>query len=66
MSLYNKPLAVEGLSSYRYAGRYGWIMIGARDAAEALCEASRSTDGPLSLERLEKWNGKEYVPVKST
>ena len=60
---HNKPLAAEGLRSYRYAGRYGWIMIGATDTAQALCQASRSTDGPLSVDHLEKWNGKEYVPV---
>ena len=27
----DKPLADHGLTSYRYRGRYGWIMIGARD-----------------------------------
>ena len=64
--LYNKPLAAVGLRSYRYGGRYGWIMIGARDDADALREASRSTEGPLNLERLEKWDGKKYAPVKST
>ena len=34
----NKPLAAHGLISYRYAGNYGWIMIGATDHAAALSE----------------------------
>ena len=37
--LHDRPLAAKGLVSYRYRGRYGWIMIGAKDNADALREA---------------------------
>lgn len=56
-----RPLAAPGLVSYRARGRYGWIMIGARDAADALREAHRSTPAPTDLQI---WNGSKYVPVK--
>lgn len=59
---HNKPLAVPGLSSYRYKGPYGWIMIGARDDEDALREAGRSTAAPVP-ENLQAWNGSEYVPL---
>ena len=32
-------MAAPGLDSYRYWGRYGWVMIGAKDAQDALNEA---------------------------
>lgn len=57
----NKPLAAEPWQSYRYWGRYGWIMIGAKDDNGALREAKRSTDGNMQLIRLQKWNGVRYV-----
>lgn len=57
------PCAAPGLVSYRYLGRYGWIMIGARDNADALREAKRSTDN-IDPSRLQVWNGTEYVPVQ--
>jgi hypothetical protein len=60
--LSDRPLAAKGLRSYRARGRYGWIMIGARDDAEALSEARRSTDDPRGLE---VWDGSRYVPVSS-
>lgn len=60
--LSDRPLAEKGLRSYRARGRYGWIMIGARDDAEALSEARRSTDDPRGLE---VWDGSRYVPVSS-
>lgn len=59
----NRPLAAEGLTSYRYQGRYGWIMIGARDANEALREASRSTGEPstaMDPAKLQVWRGGKY------
>ena len=56
----NKPMAAQGLTSYRYKGRYGFIMIGARDDKDALSEAKRSTRDAVSLENLEVWNGKKY------
>ena len=59
----NKPMAAQGLTSYRYKGRYGFIMIGARDDKDALSEAKRSTRDAVSLENLEVWNGKKYEPV---
>jgi hypothetical protein len=41
-AVHDRPCAAEGLTSYRYRGEYGWIMIGAKDDADALHEASRS------------------------
>ena len=58
---WNRPLVVAPLKSYRYRGRYGWIMIGAKDDNDALREAKRSTDGNVHPARLQKWNGVEYV-----
>lgn len=59
-NLCDKPLAVAGLTSYRYRGHYGWIMIGAKDHTDALREASRSTDG-VCIDNMQVWDGKEYV-----
>jgi len=60
----NKPLAAHGLTSYRYRGNYGWVMIGARDNADALREAGRSASNHTPvIDRLQVWNGVEYVPV---
>jgi hypothetical protein len=61
----DRPLAAPGLTSYRYAGRYGWLMIGAKDNADALREANRSASvkGAATLENLEVWDGTRYVPV---
>jgi hypothetical protein len=39
--LTNLPLAAKGLKSYRYKGRYGYIMIGAKDDNDAIREAAR-------------------------
>jgi hypothetical protein len=44
MNTWDKPLAAPGLRSYRCKGRFGWIMIGATDDADALREARRSSD----------------------
>lgn len=63
---HDRPLAVPGLTSYRYRGRFGWIMIGARDTADALREAARSTDDTITPERLEIWSGVQYAPVLAT
>jgi hypothetical protein len=59
----NKPMAAQGLTSYRYTGRYGFIMIGAKDDNDALSEAKRSTRSAVTLQNLEVWNGKKYEPV---
>jgi len=65
MNITNKPLAVAGLTSYRYAGNYGWIMIGAKNNIGALSEANRSLSyGNADLSKLQIWNGKEYVKAE--
>jgi len=56
----DKPLAAEGLISYRASGNYGYIMIGAKSDAEAMREAFRSSP---SARDLEVWDGERYVPV---
>ncbi len=64
---HDRPLAITGLTSYRYRGRYGWIMIGARDHDDAVREAARSfSDGRTvaTIENLQVWDGDEYVPVE--
>lgn len=59
------PLASPGLTSYRYRGRYGWIMIGAQDDADALKQASRSTGMPSTFDNLEVWSAQAFDYVKS-
>lgn len=52
-----KPCAAAGLTSYRYRGRYGWIMIGAKNQHDALREALRSvSQESVSAENLEVWD----------
>ncbi len=65
MVVTDKPLAVAGLNSYRYKGPFGWIMIGARDDREALQEARRSTETPVPIDNLQRYNGAIYVDLKS-
>lgn len=60
-NLYDRPLAAQGLISYRAKGRYGHVMIGAKNDNDAWSEASRSTDRPT---KLEVWNGEAYIPVE--
>ena len=62
-NLCDRPLAAPGLTSYRYAGRYGWIMIGATDDADALREAQRSTRDVVTADKLQMWGGHEYQTV---
>jgi len=62
----NKPCAARGLTSYRYKGRYGWIMIGARDDADALREAARSSSDAIDRANLQVWNGTEYMPSSNS
>ena len=57
---HDKPCAAHGLMSYRYKGRYGWIMIGARDDADALREAARSSSAAIDPANLQRWNGTTY------
>lgn len=61
---HNKPLTAHGLTSYRYRGRYGYVMIGARNHDDALNEAGRSIK-PATPDRanLEIWNGAAYESI---
>lgn len=59
---WEKPCAGPGLKSYRFKGFWGWIMIGARDDADAMREAARSSVDPDPA-FLEVWNGERYVAV---
>lgn len=59
-----KPCASKGLLSYRYKGRYGFIMIGALSDNDALKEAQRSTSDKVIIDNLEFWNGSQYQLVK--
>lgn len=59
----DKPMAAEGLISYRYQSQYGWCMIGATDDDDALVQASRSCGLPVVFAKLQIWNGSKYVPV---
>lgn len=59
---HNRPCAADGLTSYRYLGAFGFVMIGATDDADALREASRSLSaGPAVIELLQVWNGTCYI-----
>lgn len=58
----DRPCAAPGLRSYRIRGRYGWIMIGARDVQDAMREAERSTPNPDRL-ALEVWQDGAYRPA---
>jgi len=59
----NHPRASNGLITYRYRGRYGFIYIGASTDTEALSEAQRSTDDKVTPDRLERYNGHHFVGV---
>ena len=59
----DKPCAAHGLTSYRYKGRYGWIMIGAKDDADALKEAQRSTSDKVTADNLQIWNKTQYQGI---
>lgn len=64
-SFHDRPLASAPYTSYRYRGRYGWIMIGALDHADAMREAARSTPDPITPDRLDVWTGTAYQPIDS-
>ena len=66
MNLCDKPMASKGLISYRYRGRYGWIMIGAKDDNDALREAQRSTSDKVTMDNLQIWKGSQYDYIKRT
>lgn len=64
MTLHDTPCAAS-LTSYRYKGRYGWVMIGAKDTEDALREARRSIQGSALAQNLDVWDDRamRYVPV---
>ena len=64
MNLCDKPMASKGLISYRYRGRYGWIMIGAKDDNDALREAQRSTSDKVTMDNLQIWKGSQYDYIR--
>lgn len=58
------PLASPGLVSYRYKTPSGWMMIGAKDNADALREAGRGgMRDAVTIDKLQVWDGKQYVPA---
>lgn len=61
IEFWNKPCAGPGLVSYRYRGRFGYVMIGARDVSDALREVTRSIGYEGSIVCLEVWDGSQYV-----
>jgi hypothetical protein len=63
IAIRDRPMAAHGLLSYRYKGRYGWVMIGASDHLQALKEAQRSTADPVTPDRLQFWDGQQYSPI---
>ena len=42
-------------ASYRYRGRFGYLMVVAKNPADALTEAARGTGGPVDTACLEVW-----------
>jgi len=54
--------ACEPYTSYRLRSPYGWILIGAMDADDAMRQAARSTRNP-DRAALEVWNGSRYIPA---
>ena len=66
MSMTDKPLAGEGLTSYRYKGPYGFIMIGAKDHQDAVKEAQRSLSSCIAvIDGLEVWRIDHYENVNN-
>jgi len=63
MHVTDKPCAAPGLTSYRYRGPYGYIMIGASGYNDAKRQAELSTRGPINALQMEVWTGNKYVPV---
>ena len=58
----DRPMGDPGLTSYRCKGRYGWIMIGARNDDDAWSEARRSSDY-ADKNTLERWTEGKYIRV---
>lgn len=67
LTLNERPLAAEGLQSYRYTGPHGFVMIGAHDDDDALREAVRSVSGAVvSRDRLEVWDAQARRYVRAS
>ena len=60
MNRKDTPHAAPGLDSYRVKGRFGWVLIGANRAADALREGRRSSDA-IRPETLEVWAGDRFI-----
>lgn len=60
----SRPLAAAGLKSYRSKCPFGWVMIGAKDDADALIQARRS-HAKTELKDLQRWDGSGYVPLQA-
>jgi hypothetical protein len=60
-----RPCAGAGLISFRYKGRYGFVMLGATNTEDALREARRSVTGPATVNNLDIWDAEaaRYLPV---
>jgi hypothetical protein len=50
-----RPLAQQPLTSYRYQGNYGWIMIGATDQVDAMIQVNRS-GSYKDVSKLQVWD----------
>lgn len=69
MVILDKPMAAEGLESYRYKKHNGgYVMIGASNDFDALTQAKLSLTiaeydcfGGITLNSMQKWNGDAYV-----
>lgn len=60
----DKPIAEDGLNSYRYLSRLGAVMIGANNDKDAMCEVRRSiSDFQVCPTNLQRWDGEKYVNV---
>ena len=58
----SKPMAAKPLKSYRYPGSFSYVMIGAKDNADALNEARMAgLPEPPVIDKLEAWDGARYV-----
>lgn len=55
ITIYDRPLAVGALKSYRCKSPFGYIMIGAKDDNDAWVEAKRSSDRVYRID-LEIWD----------
>lgn len=62
---WNMPCAMPGLTSYRYRGQFGYVMIGASNDAEAMREAQRSIERIPDIRNLNVWSEtrRTYVPI---